>query len=250
MQRSRRRSPQRRYLLSLVTLCVLVVVGIVLFRLHRSSGDSQEPPGSAISAEAIAATPSPTEAPAPTPEPETPWNLILVNQTHAIPDKWDQELITLSNGTQVDSRIYPDLQQMFDDMRAQGVYPVAVSGYRTAEKQQSLMDEKIQELEAQGYSPEDAAQEAKLWVNPVGYSEHQTGLALDINADGINSSLDDVYQWLAQNAWSYGFILRYPQGKTDITGTDYEPWHYRYVGKEAAQAIQSQGVCLEEYLSN
>ena len=79
-----------------------------------------------------------------------PWNLILVNQDHAIPDNWSQELTTLSNGTQVDSRIYPELQQMFDDMRAQGVYPVVASGYRSAEKQQSLMDDKIQGVHRPG----------------------------------------------------------------------------------------------------
>lgn len=251
MQRSRKRPPQRRYLLALVTLCVLIVVGAIVFWLHKSTSSGPGPADSAISAEVIAATPSPadTPSPSPSPKPEEPWNLILVNQTHSIPENWEQELTTLSNGTQVDSRIYPELQQMFDDMRAQGVYPVVASGYRTAEKQQSLMDEKIQEFEAQGYSAQDAATEARLWVNPVGYSEHQTGLAVDINADGVNSSGQEVYDWLADHAWEYGFILRYPEGKTDITSTDYEPWHYRYVGKEAAQSIHEQGVCLEEYLS-
>lgn len=178
-----------------------------------------------------------------------PWNLILVNQDHAIPDNWSQELTTLSNGTQVDSRIYPELQQMFDDMRAQGVYPVVASGYRSAEKQQSLMDDKIKEFIDQGESTAQAKQDAKKWVNPVGYSEHQTGLAVDINADGVNSTGEEVYTWLKDHAWEYGFILRYPDGKTDITGTDYEPWHYRYVGKDAAKKISQKGLCLEEYLA-
>ena len=97
-------------------------------------------------------------------------------------------------------------------------------------------------------SQESAQAEALKWVNQVGYSEHQSGLAVDINADGIHSAGYEVYDWLAQNAWQYGFILRYPEDKTDITGTSYEPWHYRYVGVEAAQAITQQGVCLEEYL--
>lgn len=178
-----------------------------------------------------------------------PWNLILVNQDHAISDNWSQELTTLSNGTQVDSRIYPELQQMFDDMRAQGVYPVVASGYRSAEKQQSLMDDKIKEFIDQGESTVQAKQDAKKWVNPVGYSEHQTGLAVDINADGVNSTGEEVYAWLKEHAWEYGFILRYPDGKTDITGTDYEPWHYRYVGKDAARVIHKKGICLEEYLA-
>lgn len=172
-----------------------------------------------------------------------------MNQDHAIPDNWSQELTTLSNGTQVDSRIYPELQQMFDDMRAQGVYPVVASGYRSAEKQQSLMDDKIKEFIDQGESAAQAKKDAKKWVNPVGYSEHQTGLAVDINADGVNSTGEEVYAWLKEHAWEYGFILRYPDGKTDITGTDYEPWHYRYVGKDAAKVIHKKGICLEEYLA-
>lgn len=176
------------------------------------------------------------------------WNLILVNGEYKIPKDWKVELTELSNGQSVDSRIYPDLQQMFDDMRAQGVYPVVASGYRTAKKQQELMDEKVNSFLAQGYSKSEAKSEAKKWVADVGYSEHQTGLAVDINADGVNSSGQQVYAWLADNALKYGFILRYPEDKTEITKTDYEPWHYRYVGAESAAKIYESGLCLEEYI--
>ena len=134
------------------------------------------------------------------------WNLILVNGEYKIPKDWKVELTELSNGQSVDSRIYPDLQQMFDDMRTQGVYPVVASGYRTAKKQQELMDEKVNSFLAQGYSKSEAKSEAKKWVAGVGYSEHQTGLAVDINADGVNSSGQQVYAWLADNAWKYGLF--------------------------------------------
>ena len=73
---------------------------------------------------------------------------------------------------------------------------------------------------------------------------------MDINADKERSDSDEVYFWLAQNAWKYGFILRYPQGKEDITGIDFEPWHYRYVGYEAAKTIYEEGITLEEYLED
>lgn len=178
------------------------------------------------------------------------WNLLLVNQDNKMPKDWDMELIQLSNGRSVDSRIYPELQQMFDEMRAQGIYPVVASGYRDARKQQELMDKKVESFISQGYSQSEAKKEALKWVASVGYSEHQTGLAVDINADGVNSTGEQVYKWLADNAWQYGFILRYPEGKTNITNTDYEPWHYRYVGKEAAADIYKQGICLEEYIDN
>ena len=141
-----------------------------------------------------------------------------------------------------------DKQQMFVDIRAHEVYPVVASGYRTAKKQRELMDDKVDSFLAQGYSRSEAKTEAKKWVADVGYSEHQTGLAVDINADGVNSSGQQVYAWLADNAWKYGFILRYPEDKTEITKTDYEPWHYRYVGKEAAKEIYESGLCLEEYI--
>ena len=177
------------------------------------------------------------------------WNLILVNQDYKIPKSWNVELTELANGQSVDSRIYPDLQKMFDDMRAQGVSPVVASGYRTSEKQQALMNDKVETFLSKGYSRADAKAEAKMWVAKVGYSEHQTGLAVDINADGVNSTGEQVYTWLANNAWKYGFILRYPENKVDITKTDYEPWHYRYVGVEAAAKIQEKGLCLEEYIS-
>lgn len=176
--------------------------------------------------------------------------LMLVNPWNSLPEDYSIELTTLSNGKQLATVIYPSLQQMFDDMRAQEVYPVVASGFRSAEKQQSLMDEKIQSFVDQGYSQEAAEAEAELWVAKVGYSEHQTGLAVDINADGIHSTGQEVYDWLAEHAWEYGFILRFPEGKTDITGIDYEPWHYRYVGVEAAKEIYQQGVTLEEYLSS
>lgn len=176
------------------------------------------------------------------------WNLILVNYENRIPFGWKVDLTELSNGQSVDSRIYPSLQQMFNDMRSQGIYPVVASGYRTSKRQKELMAEKVQEFISQGYSKSNAKTEAKKWVAEDGFSEHQTGLAVDINADGIHSSGQQVYAWLADNAWKYGFILRYPDGKTDLTKTDYEPWHYRYVGAEDAAKIHENGLCLEEYI--
>ena len=176
------------------------------------------------------------------------WNLIVVNQWNKIPDNYSVTLTELSNGHKVDSRIYPDLQEMFDDMRAEGIYPVVREGYRTAEEQQAILDERIQRYMNEGYSRPMAEMAAKEWVAVPGTSEHQLGLAVDINADKSRSTNDEVYQWLAENAYKYGFILRYPQGKEDITGNAYEPWHYRYVGKEAAEEIHYEQICLEEYV--
>lgn len=176
------------------------------------------------------------------------WNLILVNRDNYIPDDYKLELTELSNGRKVDSRIYPELQEMFDDARAQGYGLFVREGYRTQEEQQQILDEKIEAYENEGNSKSKARKLAEEWVAIPGTSEHQLGIAVDINADTAKSSRDEVYNWLAENAYRYGFIKRYPSDKTDITGVFNEPWHYRYVGKEAAQEIYSQGICLEEYI--
>lgn len=176
------------------------------------------------------------------------WNLILVNRDSYIPDDYQVELTELSNGKKVDSRIYPELQEMFNDARAQGYGLFVREGYRTQEEQQQLMDEKIEAYENEGKSKSEAKKLAEQWVAIPGTSEHQLGIAVDINADTTKSSSDDVYKWLEENAHTYGFIKRYPSNKTDITGVINEPWHYRYVGKEAASKIYSQGICLEEYI--
>lgn len=173
--------------------------------------------------------------------------LTLVNADNPVPNGWSVELTTLSNGEQVASMIYPDLQNMFDDMRFQGIYPFVRAGYRSGEEQERVLDEKIRAYENEGYSNSRARELALETVAKPGTSEHELGLAVDINADD-ESTGDEVYSWLAENAYKYGFIQRYPEDKSEITGIDYEPWHYRYVGKKAAQEIFSSGECLEEYL--
>jgi D-alanyl-D-alanine carboxypeptidase len=180
---------------------------------------------------------------------ETAWYLILVNKWNYIPANYEVELMELSNGQSVDKRIYPALQKMINAARDDDVYPVVVSGYRSAEKQQSLMDDKIAEYRALGYSDEKAKTKAEKWVAIPGTSEHQLGIAVDINADGAYSAGNEVYAWLDKNAHKYGFIYRYPSDKTEITGVIDEPWHYRYVGTPAAMEIHNQGICLEEYLN-
>lgn len=182
-------------------------------------------------------------------ETENEWYLILVNKWNYLPDDYEVELTKLDNGESVDKRIYPDLQRMFDAARENGIYPIVASGYRTAQKQQSLMDEKITEYQSDGYSEKAAKKKAEKWVAIPGTSEHQLGLGIDINADGIHSTGNEVYQWLCQNSYKYGFIYRYPEEKTAITGIINEPWHYRYVGADAAEEIYKHGECLEEYLN-
>jgi len=181
------------------------------------------------------------------------WNLFLVNLWNKLPDNFTVDLTYLKSGHAVDSRAYPDLQDMMDDCRAAGLSPLICSSYRTYEKQVTLYDNQVAKYLAKGYTQDQAEKEAAMWVAIPGTSEHHTGLALDI------VSLDYQYldekqentpeqQWLLENSYLYGWILRYPPEKVDLTGIAYEPWHYRYVGKEVAKEIHDAGICLEEYL--
>lgn len=177
------------------------------------------------------------------------WNLILVNPWNEMPEGFEVELTQLKDGQAVDSRIYPELQQMLDDARKEGLIPYVNSSYRTNEKQIQLLKDEIKMYQEQGYSKREAEKIAKQWVAVPGTSEHQLGLAVDItSADRNVQSPYEIWEWLAKHSWKYGFILRYTEEKQEITGIMPEEWHYRYVGKEAAREIYEQGICLEEYL--
>ena len=194
-------------------------------------------------------TQTPTEPASTEPEPEEDaWKLVLVNADHPLPEDFTVELKALRNGHYVDERMYPELQQMFDDARAQGIYPLINESFRTAERQQQILDKYIKKYEDAGMNHDDAVAKALTIVAVPGTSEHQLGLALDIIAE-YDSDNNPTWNWLRDNCWRYGFILRYPKGKEDVTGIDYEPWHFRYVGVPTAQEITESGLCLEEYLA-
>lgn len=177
------------------------------------------------------------------------WKLILVNKDNYIPKDYKVKLLTLSNGKKVDARIYPKLQEMFDAARASGINLHVAEGYRSEEEQEDMMEEKIESFIEKGKSEGEAKKLARKWVALPGTSEHQLGIAVDINSQ-ISTPSGPLYSWLANNSYKYGFILRYPPNKVSITGVKYEPWHFRYVGKSAAAQIHRQGICLEEYVEN
>lgn len=181
------------------------------------------------------------------------WNLTLVNAAHPLPDGFTVETTALPNGERFDSRAIDSLQQMLADGRAQGLSFVVCSAYRTIDKQRQLFEAQVQKQIATGLSASAAQEKAKTVVTEPGTSEHNLGLAADIVS--LSYQLLDEKQadtpeqkWLMANCHKYGFILRYPKDKQAKTGIIYEPWHYRYVGKEAAAEITSRGLCLEEYL--
>ena len=259
---------------------LLVMIGVMIMTVLLLSGCGKlqdQSPDPQLMQDAQTAQEAPQEAPAPTQEepaepeedPQTPaqetepaseedpaqtgagddWKLILVNAEHPVPEDYSVTLKELRNDQWVDERIYPELQQMFDDARAEGIYPLINESYRSAERQQEILDNYIAAYEAEGLSTEEAQQRALEVVAKPGTSEHQLGLALDIIVEYEEDSTV-TWQWLKENCWRYGFILRYPEDKTEITGISYEPWHFRYVGAEAAQQITERGITLEEYLED
>lgn len=188
-------------------------------------------------------------------ESSLPWNLTLVNAKNPLSKDFAPEtLAEVDNGYSADSRIEDATKRMISDARQDGVRIIAVSAFRDYEYQAGLYEKKVQKLQNQkGYSIEQARKEAATVVAYPGTSEHQLGLALDL-VDARHVKLDKsqentaAYKWLKEHCDEYGFIVRYPNDKTDITGIIYEPWHFRYVGEEAAKFIMDEGICLEEYL--
>ena len=182
------------------------------------------------------------------------WQRLLINGSNPLPENFAVELATLENGMKADKRICADLSAMLRDCRAAGLKPKICSAYRDAATQTRLHKNKIARLRAAGLGREEAEREAARWVAVPGTSEHQTGLALDLvsaNYQYLNEKQAETpeQQWLMAHSWEYGFILRYPTDKSEITGIGYEPWHYRYVGRPLAEALHESGLCLEEYLA-
>lgn len=201
--------------------------------------------------EGSASRPAERETPA-FPEAED-WQLLLVNPWNEMPEDYEVTLKTLPDGNKVDQRAYEDLNAMLEACREAGLRPKICSSYRTQSKQTYLYNNKIARLRNAGYSRKAAEAEAGRWVARPGTSEHQLGLALDIVSQSYQALTKKQektaeQKWLMEHCWEYGFILRYPNDKSEITGIGYEPWHYRYVGRDVALDIRDSGLCMEEYL--
>lgn len=180
------------------------------------------------------------------------WRLVLINKQNSIPDDYTFTLGTIKGSMQCDERIIKELLDMLQAAKEDGVNLTICSPYRDMERQKMLFERKIKRYMKQGMSYMEAYQLSSEAVTVPGASEHQIGLALDIVCNEY-TSLDEGFgeteagKWLAENSCQYGFILRYPLGKEYITGIEYEPWHFRYVGRDAATLIMEQGITLEEF---
>ncbi len=169
--------------------------------------------------------------------------VLLVNYQYPIPESYQPEIVQYNKaGLRVAAIAEQALRQMILDCRATGIECWLNCGHRTRAEQTEILRERTKEhQEKKGMDYNTALEEALKTVAVPGYSEHETGLAMDIVC-----SVDPV--WLHEHCWEYGFILRYPENKSAITHISYEHWHYRYVGVEVAMKMKDTGLCLEEYL--
>ena len=173
--------------------------------------------------------------------------LILVNSENAFPDNVNLNLVSF-NGYQVADTIYNDLARMYNAALNDNITLKINNAYRSKDEQTQIFESKMNAYENEGYTKEKAYEQTTLTVQVPGYSEHETGLAIDFSNEGHYDENEKMWEWLKNNAYKYGFILRYPEDKYEITKIDYEPWHYRYVGKKAAKDITNKNLTLEEYL--
>ena len=183
---------------------------------------------------------------------KTDWRLILVNKQHSVPSDYDFPLGSLAQNIQCDERVIDDLVLMLRDARNAGMFIWIVSPYRSGDKQETLFNYDLNKYMQSGMNYIDAYRLAAEAVTLPGTSEHQIGLAFDIVnneyahlGEGFGETAEG--KWLAQNCYKYGFILRYPKDKEYITTIEYEPWHFRYVGREAAAYMTLKGLTLEEF---
>lgn len=187
------------------------------------------------------------------PEIDNEWAYFLINKNNYLPDNYSIELTYINENRLIDKRCAKYAEEMLTAAENDGIYLDVISGYRTYERQIFNLEYLVQSFEASGYTRDNAYIAATMEIAPPGASEHNAGLALDILSPSFPNLSKDFdktkeFEWLKNNSWKYGFILRYLKNKEDITGYIYEPWHYRFIGLYHAEQIYNSGLCLEEYM--
>ena len=239
---------------------VLIALLIILYFVFFGGKDGDVAPGTSGSVPSSTSQPAdstPPDASSAAPVetiPRDEWYMVLANRSSVLPGDFTVAETATVGEAVVDARIAEALRQMVNDAAAAGVKLKPTNGYRSIARQQELWDARVKTLMEGGLSQADAETKAIDYTSAPGTSDHNTGLGLDIvsedhPAKDAGFAETAAAQWLAEHAADYGFILRYPSDKTEATGMDYEPWHYRYVGSEQAHKLTESGLCLEEYLA-
>lgn len=178
------------------------------------------------------------------------WALTPVNLCYRLPEDYTPELKPALQGSavQLDARVAPYYQKMYDAAKADGCTLTPYSGYSAYSRQAENYNRKLQAYLKQGLSQAEATEKTQSRILPAGASEHNLGFSIDIVSASADFVSTQEFSWLCTHAAAYGFVLRYPENKTDITKMVYQPWHWRFVGETAAKEMQKKDLCLEEYL--
>ena len=174
--------------------------------------------------------------------------ILLVNKDNPLPEDYKVELTEYDNHL-VSKEIIDELEKMYKDAKKDGVNLNINTAYRDKKEQQEILDRRIKLYASEGLTQKEAKKKALTEVQLPGCSEHETGLAIDFSNPSKPEDNEPMWIWLEENSYKYGFILRYPKDKTEITNVSNEDWHYRYVGKETAKEMKEKNECLEEYLA-
>ena len=177
------------------------------------------------------------------------WALTLINKKYTLDKSYSPEVASLCDSSiTADIRVAEAFNSMYESAKSQDILLTPFGGYANFNKQKTIFDSKVKAFTIQGMTNDEAVDAASKRLEPAGASENGAGLAVDIVSASAGFASTKEYKWLTENAHKYGFILRYPADKSDITGIVSQPWHWRYVGVDAATEIKNNNMCLEEYL--
>ena len=251
--RGRKRKLNKKRVALVAIIFVLIIMGIVklLKKEEQIETSSNE---DIVQVERVE---KPIEQPIENPVQEQPkvkneiadWRLTLANYENILPDDFQVEVEEIADDRLFDARAIDDLKKMINAMGRDGIANIWVqSAYRSVERQKELYDNSVQKYLKQGKTQEEAERLTDEYINKPGASDHNLGLAVDFN--NVDNKFEDLdgFKWLQKNAENYGFILRYPKDKEEITKISYESWHWRYVGEEHAKKMNELNMCLEEYI--
>ena len=247
----RRKDSNRRKMISTI-IVIFVLVAIMLVVALFAGGGAKEPASSvslpaAVSSAVLSSVP-PVSSSGPVGDYDEAGIPALFNATHPIPETYTMDLVSIGNNHTMDAPAARAYLAMAEAAKSDGVKLVPISGYRTHERQTNNYNASIQRYVDQGKTKEEATKLTQDYYAIPGTSEHEAGLAVDVNS--LDDSFENTpeFKWLQENAQQFGFILRYRRETKEITRVNYEPWHYRYVGTNHAARINELDITLEEYV--
>ena len=230
-----------------VILLSALLITLVFFTTMPGRKGAEEKKNAETSVSETAPIVTTTEKKKPEIDVDNPWAFYIVSRDYPLPEDFKVYPKKIQGDYEMDYRAANYFLDMKEAAAAEGIELTVISAKRSREYQKQLFDKEVEDFKAQGLTDEEAFEAAREWVALPGESEHNSGLAVDLNSLDESFEESDAFKWLSDHAHEYGFILRYPKDKVGITGVQYEPWHYRFIGVYHATQIKEKGITLEEY---